>query len=408
MKITIYNPSVREGGTNNLLANLAVLLSSHDCFDVHYIEYVNGATIGYVSQHAPECKIVTVSMHDKVTVDDGVLILILLHAKLLSKKIIVSNDVRLLFWSTHPDDGIKLIPTFNLFYKKNEPIRSLIAGVVSPFQIKRIRAFIMAGAKQNGIVWMDHHNYESNNTFYNFHNNNAIIWPVITSSPSLIKKRVLPNKTDSSKINIVILGRLCDFKTIPILTLLDHILELKSRISLNFIGTGNYEPILKQRLEELGYTYRMLGQIDKDKLDAELLKYDILMGMGTSALEGAKLGIPSIVMNGCYKRNIHASILFEWIQNCPPFFLGEFVTDISSPTLSRTLGDLLSEFYSRRELLSERSFQCWNEGYSRSAFLDRAIHTITNNSFYYGKNKKYLQLTPLSKVVNYLKQKMAT
>jgi hypothetical protein len=40
-KIYIYNPSKRTGGTNNLLANLAKIISNNEQFDVHYIDFKN-------------------------------------------------------------------------------------------------------------------------------------------------------------------------------------------------------------------------------------------------------------------------------------------------------------------------------------------------------------------------------
>src|SRR5690606_16556910 len=137
-----------------------------------------------------------------------------------------------------------------------------------------------------------------------------------------------------------------------------------SKINLNFVGTGDYEPLLKQKLNELGYSYRFVGETPKDKLDSVLIQYDVLIGMGTSVLEGAKLGIPSIVMNGSYKKNVPASILFEWVQDCPSGFLGEIVSSGSTLIMKKSLEELLLDYITNKESLSEKSFQCWNETYS--------------------------------------------
>src|SRR5690606_36764935 len=130
--------------------------------------------------------------------------------------------------------------------------------------------------------------------------------------------------------------------------------------------------------------------------------------MGTSVLEGAKLGIPSIVMNGSYKKNVPASILFEWVQDCPSGFLGEIVSSGSTLIMKKSLEELLLDYITNKESLSEKSFQCWNETYSSKALLALATRTINENTFYYGENKKHLKLTVLNKVVNWLKQKLIT
>src|SRR5690606_30007259 len=122
MKLTIYNPSVSVsgamGGTSTLLANFAVLFSACPEYDVNYIELENGATVDFIHKNAPNCKIIYLPENEKINIDDGTLIMILLHVKLIDVRFKLNDNVKLVLWSTHPEDGIKLLPLFNLFFRK--------------------------------------------------------------------------------------------------------------------------------------------------------------------------------------------------------------------------------------------------------------------------------------------------
>ena len=41
IKVYVYNPTVKTGGTNNLLGNLALLLADDSKYSVYYIDYEN-------------------------------------------------------------------------------------------------------------------------------------------------------------------------------------------------------------------------------------------------------------------------------------------------------------------------------------------------------------------------------
>src|SRR5690606_20911594 len=142
-------------------------------------------------------------------------------------------------------------------------------------------------------------------------------WPLITSTPSLPMQESHYNK--HSIINICLLGRVIDFKVIPLLSVLPSLVNLRARVKFHIIGSGQYEESLRSMLLINEFSFEFHGTIPKGELDKQLMSYDLVMGIGTSILESAKLGIPSIVMNGSYKHLTPEEVKFDWLHNCPPY-----------------------------------------------------------------------------------------
>ena len=391
------------GGSDILLANLAVLLSGKPEYDVDYIEFSNGHTIEYIKKNNSQCNIVNVHKDAKIRIKEGIVVLILLHAKLIGETITLGENVKLVFWSTHPEDGIKILPLFNIFYKKNEPYRRIIANLITPLQKSRTKKFFELGIEKKGIVWMDKCNYDYNKYFYNLGDREQTYWPLITSYPlAPIKDNY---KIDDNKpINICLLGRVIDFKIIPILDLLPTVVSLKSKIKFHIIGTGEYEGVLKESFDKLGFAYNFIGHVQKDQLDFELLKYDMILGMGTSVLESAKLGIPSMVMNGSYTELKSQDLKYEWLHNCPPSFVGEvvFLRDQNN-TLTQNFEVLFQQFYRENESIGNACYQHWDKYYSQHSFLSKVTQDLSENTMYYHEIKPLLNLNPVNKLVNKFK-----
>lgn len=404
MKITIYNPSANAGGTNNLLANLAVLLSKQKQFDVHYVEFADGATVDFVRNNAQNCNILFIGKNEKMLINDGILIMILLHVKLINNRIDLDDKVRMLLWATHPDDAIKILPLFNFFYHKKRVAMNIISSIITPLQYKRIKRFMKAGITHDGVVWMDNHNYESADQFYKFNLNKKVIWPLITSEGKY-KYAGLRENNFSSKIRIIFLGRMCDFKIIPILKLLTDMEKFKDKICLNFIGYGNYANILESNLKSKGFDYMFLGDVKKELLDKSLLQFDLLFGMGTSVLEGAKLGMPCVVMNGSYQNGHNEANLVDWLFNCPRYYIGEIVEKSANNPLQRTFSELLEEYENKTDSIAQACLEHFTKYHSTEALKKITMTTIRSNEFYFGENKKYLRLTIPNRIVNWVKNK---
>jgi hypothetical protein len=125
--------------------------------------------------------------------------------------------------------------------------------------------------------------------------------PILTAQPEApyFEGSIEPR---SDVMKAVWIGRLEDFK-VPILL---HALERLDRIesiSIQFdvIGDGAERGAVSAFAAGLSrLKVNFLGNINYAALDGALKGYDVVFAMGTSALEGAKLGIPTFCLDYAY------------------------------------------------------------------------------------------------------------
>jgi hypothetical protein len=249
---------------------------------------------------------------------------------------------------------------------------------------------------------MDNCNYDYNQFFFDLQGTERTFWPLITSDP-IAPKRSNYKIINDRPINICILGRVIDFKIIPLLDLLPTIVSIREKIKFHIIGTGEFVDVLKNKFVELGFKYNFIGHIPKDQLDFELLKYDMILGMGTSILESAKLGIPSMVMNGSYFQLKPSELKYEWLYNCPPSFVGEEATFKNNNILKQDFIKLFNQFCKENEDIGKACYEHWNNYFSQTSLLSKVTQDLSENTMYYHEIKPLLNLTLVNKLVNKMK-----
>lgn len=404
-KIYIYNPSLKTGGTNNLLGNLAILLSNNSKYTVCYIDYLDSPVASIIKKQTTRVNYVLYKT--KIQLDNGILIATLLDVKNLQKDFILSENVRLVFWSTHPDDGLKILPSFNIWLRMSDTFSKTIAKILHPFFKERIKKFINTGSINNGIVWMDDVNYNKNKSFYNLSSEKKY-WPIFTSFPD-IKLSAL--NVDKENVKIVILGRLTDFKTYPLFGLLDQISEYqkynKFNISISFIGDGPLKGVIEKWLIEKGIkVFNFMGHVDLSELDSHLISYNLLIGMGMSVLEGAKLKIPSLIMDASYEVLHKEKSKLHWLYSVEPYHVGKIVTNKDRNIEGRTFSEIMNEILNNNEIayFGNKSYLHWKAYHSPEAILKIVLATLDSNTFYYTKqNRNLLKRDILGYIIDQVK-----
>ena len=321
----ILNPTYKTGGTNNLLYNFSVLISKNPKYKVHYLDYYDSPFFKF-SEKPNFLKTIIIDKKKKVEINDGLIITILLRIKNLNNFVKFTENTRFIFWSTHPDDGRKLLSSFNLWMRLPLNYSKLLASFFHYSRKKKISKILDFGSVNHGIVWMDELNYQSNKEFYDL-KAYPEIWPVITNEP----KRKMIGILRKNKIRLVILGRLNDFKVNTLLPLISQIKYFNRSnpdisLTIDFIGDGTLKSILIDCLIQNNIkNYRFLGHIDKSELDVLLVKYDMLIGMATSVLEGAKLFIPSAIIDFSFNKTSPNKLKMQWLYESKPYSIGRIL-----------------------------------------------------------------------------------
>jgi hypothetical protein len=124
---------------------------------------------------------------------------------------------------------------------------------------------------------------------------NTYMYQIIPLPIQMLSSRKNYITKKDSIFKIIYIGRFVNFKLSSIIMILNYI-KLHPQDQLTIIGYGNCENIIKSYIKKHSIkNVNILGKIHPNELNDIILEHDIAYCMGTSALETAKYGIPTII-----------------------------------------------------------------------------------------------------------------
>lgn len=207
-----------------------------------------------------------------------------------------------------------------------------------------------------------------------FDEGSQLIAPIAIDDPPLC---YLP--FDKAEYKLAWIGRVShDFKVEPLKGLLgDLSLCANGPLKIaefNVIGDGDALKHLESWIVDAKLPFRvnLIGSIGISKLSEAIIKHaDIVFSMGTSALESAKLGIPTIIANPYDAELYHSGFLdyerkYRWIFNSSGMSMGEFVDKrVKAPGRHSSLDEILGSVVTEG---AELSGKCAN--YCKPFYID--------------------------------------
>lgn len=204
--------------------------------------------------------------------------------------------------------------------------------------------------------------------------------------PIAIKKTNLPLRlNNSSKFNIAWVGRVSsDFKILPLIKLLNDLQSqnLLTGVIESFlvIGDGDASSILDAHISSLrknGLSFKIdrIKYVDDSKLCIFLNEnIDLLFAMGTSVLDGARSGVPSvIVLPKSSLENLPTDEEnYRWVFDSVGYSLGEFEPFTTPAQKNVDIGTILKNFRTEREHLAFKS-KSFTEDFEEDNVFGRLI-----------------------------------
>jgi hypothetical protein len=166
------------------------------------------------------------------------------------------------------------------------------------------------------------------------------------------------------------LGRLVDFKA-PILAhvmdRLDAMAAQRGPVSLTVIGEGDEAEALRLRSQRLTHLQTsFVADIPVERLNEYLVaNVDVMFAMGTSALDTARLGIPTFLVDYSFQP-VRGTYRFRLIDEAEGFSLGEEIT-ASKLEQESSLEASIATIAERYQEASDRSYQYWLDTHSPTA-----------------------------------------
>jgi hypothetical protein len=198
-----------------------------------------------------------------------------------------------------------------------------------------------------------------------------LVIPIAISSPTSAHQH---KNFDQDFPNVGWLGRIdVDFKVWSLIKLLLDIdkYNLQGLFRLRkfiIIGSGNADEYIRDLIPKLSFHVEWIKFVDNDKLEGFLFdNVDLMFAMGTSVLESAKIGIPSIIVQPCRDGETPSMDSYRWVYQSIGYSLGEFQVAGVKPE------QLNVDFFSIVKALNELGYQYLSEhsfGYARSYYPD--------------------------------------
>lgn len=292
----------------------------------------------------------------------------------------IPPSVRILYWNCHP---FNLVPTLPGFRKQMQSSyscgRFVLNTVLNGYRLKMVKLFRLLEDKHS-IVFMDKGNVTTTERYLGISIQNPVYLPIPVDKP--LRRKTIVNKDHlTGGLNIAWLGRIADFKYFILkyaLKKLDGVQpELDLPIKFIVIGSGDFDAQLREEVSKLAnLTVQFIDHIPPSDLDNFLCQeVDMVMAMGTSALEGAKLGIPTVLLDVCYNE-VSDGYIFQWLHECTGYTLGDVVDGTHFKAGNRSLQQCLQQLLSEYERVSKQSLEHFEMYHSISSVTNQLMQII--------------------------------
>jgi hypothetical protein len=351
--LIFYFPYHGVGGVSTLFLRLAEAIKN-DC-PVYLADFKDG----YMAKNIPDgVELININDNPSFPVDSVFVFqsFIPWRFPFLSQ---VSHDSKILFWGLHPQNFDPQI--FNELHR-NVIISFIAKGLntVSLWRRRKLVKVVRYLQNRNAVVFMGRENVAATERYLKFAISFPQFLPVPIPAANLFKKKPGFPKT----IDCAWVGRICDFKY----RILEHIIyrlssaaETVGSIRMTIVGDGDYRNYIENTasLCETGnFTVVFKGELTLSAIPAFLVeKVDILFAMGTSALEGARVGVPVFLTDFSYAKIIQ-NYRFKHFFDNSEYCLGEEITETHYENRSSLEASLL-EVIGDYQKYSTLSYEYW-------------------------------------------------
>ena len=385
-KIYFIFPNVGVGGVSVLFLRLAHAIAQKNEYKCVLVDYVDG----YMSKRANRGLVEVVNYSDEIEIEleDGSIALFQsMTPWSIFPRLLIPEDVHVLFWNCHPANLKVQMPFFRNSKSHSSTIQSyLMRLILLPFTY-RLKKFAKYLINHDSLIFMDYENLRSTEKNIGIKIEDPIYLPIPAESKDL--RDVVARESDVT-INLCWIGRVVDFKYFILKRLLDDLSILASQSSMEFkvtiVGDGTHLPQLKAYCDSVdSYSLSFLAHLEEPLLNQFLVnEVDILLAMGTSALEGAKFGVPTILLDIAYS-DVPETYVYRWLYQRDGSTLGETLRVFCEGGCSyESLKLLIDEVSVDEKIVSQRTHAYFLKNHSMEKVVDGLLGALDQSKCLWG------------------------
>jgi hypothetical protein len=382
--LCFFFPYYEDSGVPVLFYRLAnAIAKSMPDTEISIIDYENGSMARNMAL-LPNLKLVIFQDNIDISPPSGsILIMQSFVPYYWPKELKLANDQKIFFWNLHPQNLIpSLLP---VPFLRELPMNNFVvyksASIFYRTLFKNLKKYLKLLLDTNSICFMDKTNLDFT-AKYLFSNIEKKEYLPVPAQQSEIKSKKTINK---DKIHFGWVGRLCDFKSYILVYTINKLSEISSDFSnmefvYHIVGDGPFLDYIKENIKVSDkVTVVFHGALSHDKLDDFINdKFDIVTAMGTSALEGAKLGKPTILLDFSFKK-ISKDYVFREICDTEGFDLAHLITNKDykegNDSLLRIIKNIINNYDESSEKAKSYFMKNHNIENVKNLFIERTLQS---------------------------------
>ncbi|GIB49324.1 glycosyltransferase [Vibrio cholerae] len=280
---------------------------------------------------------------------------------------------KLIFWNLYPQN---LDPRI---LKSSVGIKYKIGKIINLFgylRRRKLRETVHHLLKYDALFFMDGENYRKTCHYLNIDIVNPRFIP-ITNANVGEKKIAIKRIDDNNKFKCILVSRIEGFKTSIVKHVITRLENLNRKdILLTIVGDGKDLSQIKEysaALKNIELNY--LGYMHHDLLSNLIYNHDLSFAMGTSALDSASLGIPTICLD--YSNNeIKGLYKFRFIYDCNNWDLGREINAIEFYENECSLQEMLELIKLQPNVVADKTISYYKYNHSEYIYSLLEEHLI--------------------------------
>lgn len=346
------------GGVSLLFLRLAEYLAENGMANSWLVDYPDG----FMARHRRDGLARLLPYTDDASVNipsDAVAIFQSMTPWSIYPSLRLAAGTRVLFWNCHPFNLVPTLPGVRQVMQSHLWFgRLLLNTLLIGYKLKIVRLINLL-LKQGSLVFMDSTNRQTTEQYLALQIAAPIYLPIPTSPSEAMTKAAIDSRDFRvSGVRAGWVGRLVDFKYHVLKRALIELDLLQPNcgvpISVVVVGSGDFDDRLKHDSESLEHiSVEFVDHISPGELDRYLIDHvDLLLAMGTCALDGAKVGIPTLLLDCSYK-DVPASYLFQWLHERKGYTLGDLIEPEHLRGGTGSMAKRFQEFLTRHSTLCD-------------------------------------------------------
>ena len=300
----------------------------------------------------------------------------------------LSPQTRVIFWNCHPFNLVPTLPGIRRPMQNSVIFGKIILATVLRSYRNKILRLVRLMQPCQALVFMDRGNVATTERYLGLTIPNPVYLPI--PAPTPVRFKTTPVRNFQVKgLRVAWIGRMVNFKyhilkeALAELNRLQPVLDL--RIEVTIVGYGDYSERLRNDSLTMNYIEtHFVDHIEPQLLDDFLLdQVDILMAMGTSALEGAKLGTPTLLLDVAYG-DVPSGYVFQWLHERKEFSLGDVLGPEHIEPGNNSLADRLEEALADYIGLSVRASMHFKKFHSLPTVAEELLKFACRTTCTYG------------------------